>query len=885
MLTRASIALAAGLLCLAAGAADDENLLRNGSFEDVSEGHPNGWSLTTHGNDANLTAVELPDGTHALRLSCSRFDGGWVIAAQDGVVEIERGQWYRLSFRARADDLRGAATVAIYQREPWENAGIGRHFTPGEVWQDYEMHFQGARDTADTRFEFFFSTTGALYLDDVILTASESPATEAALPPAPGKNSVRNAGFELADAWWGSLGADTLQGEVVAGGVEGERCLRVVADPHTAPVYYYDWYVPRAQRVLAGSAVSEGWYRVQEGRRYCASAWVRSDTLPLRATLRVVCHPSGGFAQTVDVTDGWQRIDASGELSSDLCFVMLQIEDLPAAGEEITEGAGPWELMVDAVQLEEGDSATAFEPRHPVEIALTTDRPGNVFFLPARPRVRLHAYNAGARPIDGEADLVAEDARDRPALTTTVPLRLRPGEALTRTVPLGVPRGFFRVRASLGEAEADLRTARVEALKERIAGRPGRFGINHPAPSDLRMELWQQGGMSWVRDWSFKWHQVQEGEGAPFDFAEQERQINRVLDRGMHVLLCLPECSVPWNSTAPAEELQATGRQLYGPCRHAPAELAGYEEYVAATVEHTIDRVRWYEIINEPSAEVLPAEKYLPIMRAARRAADAVSDRARIIGGKSAGPAWAFGWYEQFLEGGAVEDMDAVNVHIYPGNAQPASVEGGLEMLNRAMERTGGRRPIWCTEWLYGADDDPAPTIPEWPPTGRVETELRAAAYAVQFYVVGMANGVEMFFQHTSHWATRINRPHLLFDSFFEYRAAPRKAFAAHNAMVATLGSYPEFSRSLRLGDDGYGAAFDADNGDSVAVLWRLTGRRPARLELTALPEGCRALDMMGVAIDGADLKLDWVPVYVTSDSLPPHRLARVVEGAVTEAE
>ncbi|MGC9318025.1 MAG: carbohydrate binding domain-containing protein [Armatimonadota bacterium] len=877
----AGACLAATLCAAVAGAAGEENLLRNGSFEDVSEGHANHWSLTTHGNEANLTAVALPDGTHALRLSCSRFEGGWVIAAQDGVVQIQQGQWYRLTFRARAQNLRAGATVAIYQREPWVNAGLVRRFIPGQTWQEYEMPFQGEIDAADTRFEFFFSATGELHLDDVRLVESESPAPRAALPPAPGKNSVRNASFELADAWWGSLGVDTLQGEAVEGGVDGEHCLRVLADPETAPVYYSDWYEVRARRVLAGSAVSEGWYPVEEGEQYCVSASVRSETLPLRATLRVVCHPGGGFSRTFDITDQWQRIEASGEVEGALCFVALQIEDLPGAGEPIPEGAGPWELCVDAVQLERGASATEFEPRHPMEIALTTDRPGNIFFAPERLRVRLHAYNWTQEPVDQVADLTAENAWDRPAFTSRVPLDLSPGEAVTEKVALDVPRGFFRVRASLGAAVADLRTALVAKLRNGIAQRPGRFGINHAAPSDLRMDLWQQGGMSWVRDWSFKWHQVQEGEGAPFDFDDQDVQINRVLKRGMHVLVCLPECSVPWNSTAPPEALEATGRQLYGPLKHAPADLGGYEEYVAATVEHTIDRVRWFEVINEPSAEVLPAEKYLPIMEAAYRAARSVSDRARIIGGKSAGPASAFAWYEQLLQGGAVDSMDAVNVHIYPGNAQPAGLEPGLEMLNEAMERNGGRRPIWCTEWLYGADDDPAPTVPQWPPTGRVRTELRAAAFTIQFYVVGMANGVEVFFQHTSHWATRINRPHLLFDSVFEYRAAPRKAFAAHNAMVAILGSHPDFARKLRLGEDGYGAAFEADSGDSVAVLWRLVGSETARLDLGALPDRCRVLDMMGVPVEGESHELDWVPVYVTSDSLPPHRLAAAVERAL----
>jgi len=54
---------AAALPCLGQEG-EPRNLLTNGSFEDVTEQNPSHWALATHGNDANLTAVELPDGTH-----------------------------------------------------------------------------------------------------------------------------------------------------------------------------------------------------------------------------------------------------------------------------------------------------------------------------------------------------------------------------------------------------------------------------------------------------------------------------------------------------------------------------------------------------------------------------------------------------------------------------------------------------------------------------------------------------------------------------------------------------------------------------------------------------------------------------------------------------
>jgi hypothetical protein len=575
-------------------------------------------------------------------------------------------------------------------------------------------------------------------------------------------------------------------------------------------------------------------------------------------------------------------VETAGKVTGPICFVSVMIEGLPARGEVVPEGAGPWHLFVDAVQLEKGSRATDFEPRHPLEISLTTDQPGNVFFLPGEPTVLLRAYNFAQNMASGQVRVTATDAWDREAASAQADVKLAGGQVGEVPLELATPRGFFRARAALGDAQAETRLALVEELSSKISGKPGKFGINHAAPSDLRMDLWQQGGMSWVRDWSFKWNQVQASQGAPFDFSLQDSQIDRCLARGMHVLLCLPECSTLWTTTAPQELVAQGGTALRGVRKYPPRDLEQYKGYVAATVAHTRDRVQWCEIINEPG-ESLPPDEYMPIMQAAWEGARAANPAARIIGGKSAGPAAASGWYQQFLELGAVRCMDAINVHIYPGGSPPRGLEAGLTMLNEEMDRQGGRRPIWCTEWLYGADDDPAPTVPEWPPTGRVASELIAARYNLQFYVVCMANGVDRFFQHTSHWPIRVNRPHLMFDSFFEYRAEPRKAFAAHNAMVSLLGSDPQFGRKLDMGEDGYGAAFRTDEGASAVVLWRETGHTTVQMSLDDLPEGCVPYDLMGVPIQRGDYELGWDPIYVVGDALDPAELARAVERVIAD--
>jgi len=45
------------------------NLVRNGTFEQVSVEHPEGWALTEHGNECALSGGPGIEGRHAARLS------------------------------------------------------------------------------------------------------------------------------------------------------------------------------------------------------------------------------------------------------------------------------------------------------------------------------------------------------------------------------------------------------------------------------------------------------------------------------------------------------------------------------------------------------------------------------------------------------------------------------------------------------------------------------------------------------------------------------------------------------------------------------------------------------------------------------------------------
>jgi len=280
---------------------------------------------------------------------------------------------------------------------------------------------------------------------------------------------------------------------------------------------------------------------------------------------------------------------------------------------------------------------------------------------------------------------------------------------------------------------------------------------------------------------------------------------------------------------------------------------------VHAAVTHFKDRVKVWEILNEPSR--MAPKNYAKLLRVAHARAKEADPTCRVIGAYSAAPDTAFGKYEALFKLGALGHMDLVNLHPYPNARAGHSYIASLNKFNACMDANGGRVPIWNTEYLYCSDDDPLPTVQlDNKPAGACRSEIEAASRLVQYNVVYLALGTEKLFQHTNHWPLRLTRDTLLFSMFFDYAAAPKKAFAAHSAMAWLLGPTP---RPVKLvaDDDRYCAVFGND-GKSVAVVWQGRWRRESAINA---PRAAAAYDMMGNRLDGRQVTISESPVYFVS--------------------
>ena len=863
------------LVCsaLLAQPAGSGNMLRNGDFEQVSVGHPEGWTLTQHGNECTLGVGPGVEGGHAAKLSCTKFSRGWVIVAQDGVVQVTKGQWYRLTFQCRGEGLRGGVMVALYNRKPWQNCGLMTGLEVNKDWAAREVYFRAKRDAADTRFEFYFSAVGALYLDDVTLAPSGPPPLKGTLPMKPAGNLIVNGSFELGGYLWGTDQRDSLAAVPVDGGRLGHTCLKIAVDPDKCDVYAVDWFEPRFWKVHGNVVATEVWMGVAPQGQLTLSAYLRSGHKPVKATLNIGEIPGRVVGKTFDIGPEWRRCEVTGPCRRSGCFVQIGIQ--------IGEEPEPAELYVDGVQLEPEDHATPFAAREAVELALSTDRHGNIFMSDETPTIELAASCASAAEL--RVNLKITDCWERLVYDEILALPCRAGQTVRKLVRLTeLKKGFFRVAASVpGRSEilpAKLRLAKVEPLQRLFAGQDGPFGINHASPPDSRLELMRTAGITWVRDWTLKWHQVQASEGAAFDFEMGDRQINRVLKHGMKVLCVLPHPATPWCTTAPAD-LPRTGRsrEFRRTLNHMPADLAKFGAYVQACVAHFKDRVKVWEILNEPG--YMKPEDYAKLLEVAYDAAKAADPKCKVIGGCGAGPASALAWYRTLFEHDGLKHMDLVNLHPYPGCAPGRASEAGLIAFNECMAATHRRLPIWNTEFLYCSDDDPLPTVMTHnKPAGSCRNELDAANRLVQYNIVFLCYGTEKLFQHTNHWPLRLTRDTLIFSMFFDYGATPKKPFAAHNTMAWLLGLRPRFARLVDAGPDRFCALFQTGQR-TLAAMWREAWAPDVAL---AVPKGMAAYDLMGNPIHGPTFTLTESPVYLVSPGQPDSAAAQL--GAVFAA-
>ncbi len=881
-------ALAGMVPLLVINAAVPANLVFNGSFESsaLRAGAPDGWAAA--GNAAvkqRLVQDAGREGAWCAKLECSEFTGDGAdyhaMVCQAGRINVRSGQWYRLAFWAKGQGIKGGAVeVALNDTRPWENAGLADAFRTSERWERFEFLFRARLDlpAATSRLQFWFKSTGTLWLDEVELTESAEGqqwfpqiATEKA------KNFVPNSSFECGTAGWGSItwglggwagNLYRLEGELDSTvAAHGQHTLRISLNPQTLPVFWFDYYEPIRQPVRRVLAANRGWFRVSPGERLTLSAFLRADADPVTGQLMAVEPGDHNLRQAVRVGREWKRFEFSFVPSQPFLFIAVGL-DLEASEREAAT------LWVDGIQLERGAQATAYEPRRPVESFLETAVAGNIFTNLAKGAAfTVRAYNNADASAEVHGQLAVTDFFDQNVSTNAVRLNLAAHAGDSAAVERVGPNrgGFLRANWITDEDSQSLRAAIIEPADARLIDSP--LGFNHAYPWDFLATLAHQAGSVWWRDWSAKWQTVEPEKGR-FDWTVPDQQIGRVLGLNGQVEVLLPFPSASWSTTAQPEEVaKAAGpnRSLADrlPLAYAPKDLSDFGRYAAEVARRYRQArphgVTHFQILNEPvyTDYALPRkfgytlEDYVRLLEVAYRAIKVADSRAVVVGGISAG--LESGWTTDFVKKGGLRFADVLDLHNYDPARPAESFEDAFRALEDLLRVHGGPKPVWITEWGCYADDDP-PCIPQtvgdatmnrcrWP------SERAATEHIVKFTAVSFAHGVRKIFFHAGTCGT-INGP----DAggvLFEYGGAPRRMYAGVAALTRLLG-VPEASERI-VNRGGIRAYFFRTGGQTLAIAWR-TGEGQAPLKPA---DGVTVRDIMGNIIAADAPALSETPIYL----------------------
>lgn len=856
-------------------------------------------------------------GAHSVRVGCTAYPSADQVIPtshadlfQKG-IGLGKGQHYRLSFWSKGQAGNSqAARVRLVDTSDWGYHAVTRPLALTADWAHTEIDFRSSQDVRASAGMLWFTldAVGDLWLDEVTLVprrASEPPRYQPRVAACGTRNLLPNSSFEAGTDGWATLGKTTGWGGDVSGLIgqidaseayEGKQSLRLDLGPGKTQVTYYDCWPACRQVQDAPQTANLGWIEVPKGRPLTLSAWLRSERSGVPAKLVFTFGgdptretPTRTASRGVTLSDHWERYSFTTEAAEADVFV--------AVGPDLTDGVPPTATVwIDALQLEEGATASEYERRLPVEIGVLTGESAGFTAVSGTPRLQVSAAQVGDTPVTIGLTLELEDYFGTPLPAQTLEVRLPARGRLDHDWPLRLPgTGFYRGRVGWEVSGRSLsRPVRfVTCAPYAAANSP--FGINHAPISVELVRAIQRAGVTWARDWSVLWGHL-EAEPGKLSYASADAQIQRLLDLGMQVVCLVPPLpSTDWNSMAPAAVPPTRWQRM----AYLPSDEEALLAFMTTSAARYRGRVDVLEFLNEPvwtefclpgtahhkpGASYTPAD-YLRLLKKAYPALKAGNPECTVIGGFSAEP-WRF--TKEFIEARGLDYVDVLNIHNYGGLKPPESYIPEMKALLGWMDGVGKRRPIWITEYAYyGLDEFPwspwEPLAGAWSHNLLLRDERQGADWSIRYALIMLAHGTERIFYHQGAEGVVNNGSANVECPLLGEQGKPLKLYAAQAILAGLLGPKPIYAGELatpaavagQVNVGVYGYAFQC--GDTaVLAVWCVEGQAATDTWALRAPADAAVYNLMGNRLAGGRVGLDISPVYVTSTAHSASALARV---------
>jgi hypothetical protein len=827
-------------------------LLENGRFEGESAGLAKGWVNNCWGkNTVVFSPGEPHDGKTSQKVVCQEYQTGAVQFFAP--LKLTAGKHYRVSVWMRAEG--GVSNVGVGLRhgpEPY-TMHLSRHFELSDQWEQYS--FSGVVSASDNRVGLFLwfvpDGSGTLWVDEASVIEEDPPVVH---QPVPTGNVVPNGSFELelARDWRAREANPVLDADRP---LHGSRSLRWDLDgkPQQLVSRMIQFGTDGREFTLALGARANGDVRL------VAEVWPGMAVGAVQPVLRVECRPKAS----------WGEYRVSGLLpanSSGGYYLSLRL----AASSK----ASVW---LDAVRLEPAPASAPFRCARPIEASLASSAVAHIVREGNPVELTLRAFNDTDQPQARTLRCRATDYWRKPAGEASVDVDLKPHAVTERLVRIPIAKtGVFLVELVDGDEPLSEISLSVLPKLSPIPAEQSAIGA-HFRLDEFHMAVANQMGIKWTRihdcETITHWATVEPEKGT---LVWNDEKVRVAHAHGVQILgefLRVPE----WASSAAGK---VTGFDLH---QHPPRDLQEFGAYVRAVVNHYKNDIRHWEIWNEPYHTGFwrgTPEEYAAMAQVASREARAADPQAVILA-PSAYPG-AGEWVERVQAAGGLRATDVFSYHGYDTFAP----KGYQRVRDWAALQRKPPLPIWNTETGVSSKTfyrrPPDTLVDNYTHWLRAEPYDRAAEQSTQLAVLALAGGAKRYFQYWSVYEDTL-LPRLSAMSIFEYDGSLRPMAVAY-AVAASLLDGTSGQGWIELSGRGL-ANILADDQRTIAVLWRVAGRRSQKLILPLDAASLEIRDLMGNRLapqlhgSGIELSLTAEPVYLIVPAAQGQRLLEALKG------
>jgi hypothetical protein len=477
-------------------------------------------------------------------------------------------------------------------------------------------------------------------------------------------------------------------------------------------------------------------------------------------------------------------------------------------------------------------------------------------------------------------------------------------------------RGAYRVEIYAGRADGNrevLASRRYAVIdRERAEPAAARYGIameEHGLKTqvDARIQaadfyrLAAELGAGSVRIFTLAMPDIVSDDGVHYDFSQIDGALEFCRNYGLEPLVELgsnvPDRLPGWLRTSESrpETIDLTRGLATKKLRDRLArsgggqylDLAAYERYLRRVFEHLGDKVRYFEIWNEPGHKFLP-DDYLKIARLTRRVQQENAPHAKLAGysstkrpgrerQESKGKRLP-GFLDEVLSRDRAESIDVLSYHsahafkfMEEGQTGRGDETGYVDLLRATLARNRIRRnlPIWDTERGVPWSGHRARRH------GSEAASLEVARRLPGIHAASLASHVgRLFWFYMESSTSTIARPAPRYG-FFDANLEPMPQVAVYDAMTEVIGG-SRYVRRLGRGD-GLNIYFFENDKETIlmAFNWR---RRASSFNVEFPGSGYKWLDVMGNGVMTADssalqsrkvIQVDGWPSYLVFPGTP----------------